>query len=87
MEIIDRLVALSKKGGLSEEQLFIDPLVTTISTGTGNAMITFETIQKTRLAYPDCHITSGLSNISFGMPHAAAHQSDLHGHVRSGGYG
>lgn len=68
MTIVDRLVGLATAGGLSEDQLFIDPLVTAISTGTGNAMITFDTIAKIRAAYPKCHITSGLSNISFGMP-------------------
>lgn len=68
MEIVDRLVSLAKDGGLSESQLFVDPLVTAISTGTENALITYETIQKIRQAYPECHITSGLSNISFGVP-------------------
>jgi 5-methyltetrahydrofolate corrinoid/iron sulfur protein methyltransferase len=68
IKIIDRLVNLSLKGGLCEEQLFIDPLVTAISTGTGNAVLTFDTIRRIRAAYPKCHITSGLSNISFGMP-------------------
>ena len=68
MKIVDRLVGLAKAGGLAEAQLFIDPLVTAISTGTQNAMITFDTIRKIRAVYPQCHITSGLSNISFGMP-------------------
>jgi len=68
LKIVDRLVALAKEGGLAEEKLYIDPLVTAISTGTENAIITFETIQKIRAGYPRCHITSGLSNISFGMP-------------------
>ena len=65
---MDKLVGLAVAGGLREDQLFIDPLVTAISTGTGNAMMTFDTIEQIRAAYPKCHITSGLSNISFGMP-------------------
>jgi 5-methyltetrahydrofolate corrinoid/iron sulfur protein methyltransferase len=68
MKIVDRLVSLAKAGGLIEEKLYIDPLVTAISTGTGNALITFETIRMIHSAYPGAHITSGLSNISFGMP-------------------
>jgi 5-methyltetrahydrofolate--homocysteine methyltransferase len=68
MLIVDRLIGLAKQGGLAEHQLFVDPLVTAISTGTENAMITFETIRKIRETYPECHITSGLSNISYGMP-------------------
>jgi 5-methyltetrahydrofolate corrinoid/iron sulfur protein methyltransferase len=68
MVIIDKLVKMAKDGGLSEDQLFVDPLVTAISTGTNNAMITFDTIKKTKENYPKAYVTSGLSNISFGMP-------------------
>jgi cobalamin-dependent methionine synthase I len=68
MKIVDRLVRLALDGGLLEEKLYIDPLVTAISTGTDSALITLDTIRRVRLAYPRCHITSGLSNISFGMP-------------------
>lgn len=68
MEVVHRLVTLAKEGGLAEDQLLIDPLVTAISTGTDNGMITFETIRNVKAAYPKAHITSGLSNISFGMP-------------------
>ena len=68
MAIIDRLAELALAGGLGEEKLFIDPLVTAISTGTDNARVTFDTIRQTREKYPQAHITSGLSNISFGMP-------------------
>jgi 5-methyltetrahydrofolate--homocysteine methyltransferase len=68
MEIVHRLVALAKAGGLAEEQLFVDPLVTAISTGTENALITFDTIGQVKAAYPAAHVTCGLSNISFGMP-------------------
>jgi 5-methyltetrahydrofolate--homocysteine methyltransferase len=68
MKIVDRLVGLAKQGGLAESQLFVDPLVTAISTSTENAMITYDTIRKIREKYSECHITSGLSNISFGMP-------------------
>jgi len=68
MEIINKLMDLAVKGGLEEERLFIDPLVTAISTGTESAKTTFETIREAKAAYPASHITSGLSNISFGMP-------------------
>lgn len=68
MEIVHRLVGMAKAGGLEEEQLFIDPLVTAISTGTTNGLITFETIRQIKASYPQTHVTCGLSNISFGMP-------------------
>lgn len=68
LEIIHKLIGLAHGGGLSPDQLWVDPLVTTIATGTENAKITLATIRETKAAYPDVHITSGLSNISFGMP-------------------
>jgi 5-methyltetrahydrofolate corrinoid/iron sulfur protein methyltransferase len=68
MEIIHKLVKMALDGGLTEDQLLVDPLVTAISTGTENAKITIETIRAIKAAYPEVHITSGLSNISFGMP-------------------
>lgn len=68
MEVIDLLVSLAKKGGLAEENLFVDPLVTAISTGKDNALTTLDTIRRVKAAYPGAHVTCGLSNISFGMP-------------------
>ena len=68
LEIVHRLVGLAKDGGLAENQLFVDPLVTAISTGDKNALITFDTVRGVNAAYPEAHITCGLSNISFGMP-------------------
>jgi cobalamin-dependent methionine synthase I len=68
LEIVHRLVGLAKDGGLLENQLYVDPLVTTISTGDRNALITFDSMREVGGAYPDAHITCGLRNISFGMP-------------------
>jgi cobalamin-dependent methionine synthase I len=66
--IVRTLADMALKGGLQEDQLYIDPLVTAISTGTENAKVTFDTIRQARAVYPKAHVTSGLSNISFGMP-------------------
>ncbi len=68
MEIVHRLVCLAKDGGLKEDQLFVDPLVTAISTGDTNALITYDSIREISETYPKAHITCGLSNISYGMP-------------------
>lgn len=72
LKIVDKLVAMALEGGLTEDQLFVDPLVTAISTGTKSALTTFETIKGVKAKYPKAHVTSGLSNISFGMPLRAA---------------
>lgn len=68
LAIIHRLIGLAVEGGLAEDQLYVDPLVTAISTGDKNAMITYDSIRKVHEEYPRAHITCGLSNISFGMP-------------------
>jgi 5-methyltetrahydrofolate--homocysteine methyltransferase len=68
MDIVHRLVTLAKDGGLQENQLFVDPLVTAVSTGDKNALITLDCIRMITESYPEAHITCGLSNISFGMP-------------------
>ena len=68
LKIVHRLVGLAKDGGLLENQLYVDPVVTTISTGDRNALTTFDSMREVSGAYPEAHITCGLSNISFGMP-------------------
>jgi 5-methyltetrahydrofolate--homocysteine methyltransferase len=68
LEIVCRLIALTRGGGLPDEKLFIDPLAMAIATGTENGNVTLETCRKIREEFPDTHLTCGLSNISFGMP-------------------
>ncbi len=68
MAIVARLVSLAREGGVKDEQLFVDPLVTTIATGTDSGRIAFETIVEIKKQFPKVHITCGLSNISFGQP-------------------
>jgi len=68
MEILDRLIAMTREGGLADSKLHIDPLVGTISTDTDSGNIAFESMRKILEKYPEVHITGGLSNISFGLP-------------------
>jgi len=68
MEILDRLIAMTREGGLADSKLHIDPLVGTVSTDTKSGNIAFESMRKILEKYPDVHITGGLSNISFGLP-------------------
>jgi len=68
LEIVRRLVGMTRNGGLPDEKLYVDPLVMAISTGTDNGNITLETCRKIKEEFPGVHLTCGLSNISFGMP-------------------
>jgi len=68
VDIVRRLVEMTRNGGLLDEKLYVDPLVMAISTGTENGNITLETCRKIKEEFPKVHLTCGLSNISFGMP-------------------
>ncbi len=61
--------------GLDERDIFYDPLVLPISTGMDkDRRSALETIEGTRLiaqTFPNCQITCGLSNVSFGLKPAA----------------
>ena len=71
-DIAVTIVEKAKKYGIAPERLFIDPLVTALSTN-GNSLLSFnETLITIKNKYPEIHITSGLSNISFGMPYRKA---------------
>ncbi|MDR1091900.1 MAG: methyltetrahydrofolate cobalamin methyltransferase [Prevotella sp.] len=67
-DIAVSIVEKAKQHGITEDRLFIDPLVTTVSSN-NNSLLSFnETLINIKKKYPEIHITSGLSNISFGMP-------------------
>ncbi len=68
MDVVRRLVDMTRRGGLADEKLFVDPLVMAISTGIENGNITLDTCRKIKEEFPLVHLTCGLSNISFGMP-------------------
>ncbi|MDR1816448.1 MAG: methyltetrahydrofolate cobalamin methyltransferase [Clostridiales Family XIII bacterium] len=71
-QIAQTLVEKAQAAGIAVDRLFIDPLVTTLAT-TGDSLLSFnEAVRKIKGAWPEIHITSGLSNISFGMPYRKA---------------
>lgn len=68
MEIFEEIMTSAKKYGIDSSRIYIDPLVVTLSTDQ-EALLTFaECCRRIKKDYPDIHITSGLSNISFGLP-------------------
>ena len=68
LNIIDRLVNATRESGISDEKLYIDPLIMAISTADDAGIVACETMRRVRQQYPDAHITGGLSNMSFGSP-------------------
>jgi len=68
LDVIRQLVAATRAAGVPDERVYIDPLVMTISTNTESALIALEVMRTVKAEFPDAHMTSGLSNVSFGLP-------------------
>lgn len=68
MEIFGQIMEKAKEYNIAPSRLHIDPLV--ISLGTNSEFFTTfaEVTRQVKAQYPDIHVTSGLSNISFGLP-------------------
>lgn len=64
----ERLINKLTKLGVKLEDIFIDPMVRPIGTGSHYGNVAIETIRKIKTEFPEVHITCGLSNISFGIP-------------------
>ena len=66
--IAERLVGKLTKEGVALNDIFIDPLVRPVGTGSHYGVVAIETIRKVKAEFPEVHIACGLSNISFGIP-------------------
>ncbi|MEE0944472.1 MAG: homocysteine S-methyltransferase family protein [Clostridia bacterium] len=67
IEIAKKIVARAEEYGIGHENLIIDALAMTISTGVDNAKITLDTIDYLRNVM-GLNTVLGVSNISFGLP-------------------
>lgn len=68
MDVIRRLVAATRDAGIPDERVYVDPLIMTIATNVQSANIALATMRAVKAEYPAVHLTSGLSNVSFGLP-------------------
>lgn len=66
--IADRLIGNLTAKGVKVSDIYIDPMVRPIGTGSHYGTVALDTIRKVRAEFPEVHITCGLSNISFGIP-------------------
>jgi len=66
--VIEKLVEETRRNGVPDSALYIDPLAMTVSTNTRSAMTALEIMRRVRQEIPAAHLTIGLSNISFGLP-------------------
>ncbi len=71
LKIAERSINKTRKNGISDHEIFFDPLALPISTGIEedrlNAKETISSIKKIRKEIKDSHILLGISNISFGL--------------------
>lgn len=66
--IARRLITKLSAAGVAHEDIFIDPLIRPIGTGSHYGKVAIGTMRKVKEEFPNVHITCGLSNISFGIP-------------------
>jgi cobalamin-dependent methionine synthase I len=63
------MIEMALAHGLSLSRLYVDPLVIPIGVDSEAGSAYLEAVRQLRERYgPDLHITSGISNVSFGMP-------------------
>jgi len=74
-ETVDERVSISEKlvirltsEGIPMDDIFIDPMVRPVGTGSHYGVVALDTIRKVKTEFPEVHIACGLSNISFGIP-------------------
>lgn len=68
MKVFHGIMEKAKEYNIAPSRLHIDPLVVTLSTDETALTVFAECCRQIKAEYPDIHITSGLSNISFGLP-------------------
>lgn len=68
VEITKGMVEKAAKYGITPDKIHIDPLVMALSTDNNSLLNFIDSITQIKALYPTIKITSGLSNISFGMP-------------------
>jgi len=68
VELTKMMVEEAKKFNLTPDRIHIDPCIMALSTDNMSFIHFKDEVAAIRAVYPDIHITSGLSNISFGLP-------------------
>lgn len=72
VRIADMLIAKAADYGIAPDRIYIDPLVMALSAVNDSLLVFADAVRQIRAKYPTVKTTSGLSNISFGMPYRKA---------------
>lgn len=68
LEVFENIMKKAKEYNIDPSRLYIDPLVETLSSNESTLTMFAECTREIKKQYPNIHVTSGLSNISFGLP-------------------
>ena len=68
IRIAGQLVKNLTAEGVPAGDIYLDPLVFPIGTGSGNCLMVLETIQEVNRCFAGVHTICGLSNVSYGLP-------------------
>ena len=64
----EKVFGATRSAGLPDEKVYVDPLIMTVATDTRAALVALLSMREIKGRYPRAHLTSGLSNVSFGLP-------------------
>jgi 5-methyltetrahydrofolate--homocysteine methyltransferase len=64
LRLVDRLTS----EGIPAGDIYVDPCVFPVSTGSQHGPAVLEAVTQIRLRNPEVHISCGVSNVSFGLP-------------------
>lgn len=68
VEIAVRIIEKAASFGIAPERIYIDPLVLSLSAVNDSVINFLDAVKEIKRRYPGVKITSGLSNVSYGMP-------------------
>lgn len=68
LRVARKLVTGLVEVGVAEDDIYLDPLIKPLGINHNHGVEALETTRVLRGLYPNVHVISGLSNISFGLP-------------------
>jgi cobalamin-dependent methionine synthase I len=68
LNVIRKVFEATRQAGVPDEKVYVDPLVMTIATNTQAGGIILGTMRAIKAEFPMAHISTGLSNVSYGLP-------------------
>jgi 5-methyltetrahydrofolate--homocysteine methyltransferase len=68
LAVAHKIIDETRRAGLPDGKVYVDPLVMTIATNTQAGLTLLDTMRGIRAEFPQAHISCGLSNVSFGLP-------------------